>query len=1034
VESLRHSIDGAGSITGVAIGNRKKMAATTSFHTVEGMTQSTGMQKMRHWDVIERFQFDKSHPSLSFSGADTRCSCKESTSQVNEMTFSALCHISSGRSSLSVRIDEVGTFSFGIATAPFPPETSEMFGERIDSWGFIQKGKQVVIGECGEYFSPAKALESGDIISMDIDLFRGRVAVIKNAALLSEFAVPKHLEPQIFDVGITMLSGVTATILPVDSPYGTAAWLDGSSSGDLARRPVNDTRTRFNQIFKGLQQHLGTSQSAPMLAMYASVGPGSNLENSLVLNYGGKGSDGAEGARPSSSQKSRPKSKKGRRNEKSKKKDTVSVLKRGYIPPSQDFLNSLGSEAGFLKIPDTLILPHRPRTAVTTSDSKLGDGIVTDKELSTLYPHLKEQRGRIGSAIGRSRAKSAVPSMRKSVNSKGASMFVSGLGSLEADSGVLPVFFSTGEITIPDLLAPAPDDASSIHPHEDEVHDRINDMVTDGLKKLEDRRKEAFAKKRNSPRKGDNAKNSRAMDVQSYREILQKLRYDRQEKEAKKRVDAAIKMQEIKANEGDKGDKIHVEIFETFADAEAKTKKKNSQGHKDEMRNPKPFLFSPADPTGPTEESSMFEDILAPETVNASFPLESESKGTEDAKQNIMDEAKGYVNADADVGATADTKQVTPKKTKAKSKQRKIASFPPVALIKPTPHSQMPDDKPSWRPGGTLSPPKDIKGMRLEMKSSVVPPGMHRVSNPLRCHTLSRPLTRLMKASAIDEVINPKNQLPAPLRLTHYRHMNDFELLISVEHCYHCTSHITLKHDPIKYDNMAMIIKSTIELEAATCWPKADEKITVRSVSVPIVPKDYSLGVLPSSMIVDVTSDESAMACDFKVLLKSQNTSKTEKKRSSCQIDKEQDKYNGFDQRIGALEVQVAYKCPEGLAVATIHSKLASRQWPNITLVVKRLRRFLEVCSGMPCIIPEEVKMPEVKVEEKVEVKVEDKSITKGEKPPQSWKVLTDAIEVTPTNTPQKPSRKCPVEGERDQDVGHQEPFMYQNNDSKVQG
>ena len=50
--------------------------------------------------------------------------------------------------------------------------------------------------------------------------------------------------------------------------------------------------------------------------------------------------------------------------------------------------------------------------------------------------------------------------------------------------------------------------------------------------------------------------------------------------------------------------------------------------------------------------------------------------------------------------------------------------------------------------------------------------------------------------------------------------------------------------------------------------------------------------------------------------------------------------------RTGALEIQVAFKHPQyGLMATTLHSKLTSRNWPNPTIVMRRLKLFLSICA-----------------------------------------------------------------------------------------
>ena len=262
------------------------------------------------------------------------------------------------------------------------------------------------------------------------------------------------------------------------------------------------------------------------------------------------------------------------------------------------------------------------------------------------------------------------------------------------------------------------------------------------------------------------------------------------------------------------------------------------------------------------------------------------------------------------------------------------------------------------------------------------------LSDPVRALQLSRPLPRLCKstvnqsASFMDLTKKNAQTLPRPLRLATYWGMRSGELVLSVERCSHCTSHLSLVHNPEKYDSHATMVLTALQ-------GIAQEDIStdcVRCFQLPILPKGYNSGSMASDCCVDVSSDEGvqqwlschvlpapskapASASVSSKLLHDVELRKGDGVGGAAQElavnetcaddtanmpsiltmvegDTSFGLYNEHENRNGALEVQAAYNHPKyGLLVCTLHSKLGSLHWPNIELVKKRLARFLLACS-----------------------------------------------------------------------------------------
>ncbi len=234
------------------------------------------------WDVVERFCFQLSSGDVTLLRADT--ACRYESKFLPDAPMAALSRLRAQRSTMSCRVDAISEngFSFGIASAPFAPKSVELLGERIDSWGIAVKGGQSIIGENGEYFSEVANLVPGDILSLDMDLTRQRLAIVKNGAILGEWSVT-NTEAASYVCGVTIVPGTEVTILPIENPYGAPAWTDGG--------PMQATKDRFNSIVSGIQDTLAMAQGRGQGNVPASTVPGSNLEDSIgsIGKMGGQG-------------------------------------------------------------------------------------------------------------------------------------------------------------------------------------------------------------------------------------------------------------------------------------------------------------------------------------------------------------------------------------------------------------------------------------------------------------------------------------------------------------------------------------------------------------------------------------------------------------------------------------------------------------------------------------------------------------------------------------------------------------------------
>lgn len=152
---------------------------------------------------------------------------------------------------------------------------------------------------------------------------------------------------------------------------------------------------------------------------------------------------------------------------------------------------------------------------------------------------------------------------------------------------------------------------------------------------------------------------------------------------------------------------------------------------------------------------------------------------------------------------------------------------------------------------------------------------------------------RKMRRQRLLEEVNQNKFNPELLRprsYHSYNKMQERDIIISIEHCHNCQAHnSTLRHDEAAYENQAnSMLKNLAQIVHSCC-------VAVR------------VGV---------------------VRFKANITSK-------C-------KYSDANTRIGAFEIQVAYKSLTGkIYPELLHSKLISRNWPSKSVLEKRLKTYL---------------------------------------------------------------------------------------------
>ncbi|CAG9317915.1 unnamed protein product [Blepharisma stoltei] len=117
-----------------------------------------------------------------------------------------------------------------------------------------------------------------------------------------------------------------------------------------------------------------------------------------------------------------------------------------------------------------------------------------------------------------------------------------------------------------------------------------------------------------------------------------------------------------------------------------------------------------------------------------------------------------------------------------------------------------------------------------------------------------------------------------------YSFLRENEVIVTIEHCDNCESHLeTTRHDPEKYAGFAQSIKSGV----LTRFPMV--KVLIKPIS----------------------------KCDD----------------------------NTTNQRMGAFEVQICSKIKGIIKKDTLHSKLATRKWPDIREVIGKMANYLPTCQ-----------------------------------------------------------------------------------------
>jgi hypothetical protein len=132
--------------------------------------------------------------------------------------------------------------------------------------------------------------------------------------------------------------------------------------------------------------------------------------------------------------------------------------------------------------------------------------------------------------------------------------------------------------------------------------------------------------------------------------------------------------------------------------------------------------------------------------------------------------------------------------------------------------------------------------------------------------------------------------MPEPRYFAAYQKLQDRDLIITIEHCHNCAHHnVTTRHKQDEYANNSCSFLRVLAQIAHECGVCA--RVGVSRVKANVTP-------------ASATTDENS--------------------------------------RIGAFEIQVAYKQPNGKVVpATLHSKLSSRRWPSKSVLEKRFRSFV---------------------------------------------------------------------------------------------
>lgn len=134
------------------------------------------------------------------------------------------------------------------------------------------------------------------------------------------------------------------------------------------------------------------------------------------------------------------------------------------------------------------------------------------------------------------------------------------------------------------------------------------------------------------------------------------------------------------------------------------------------------------------------------------------------------------------------------------------------------------------------------------------------------------------------------SNLPPARNFQIYQLMEKFDLLISIEHCHNCQHHnVTTRHNPEEYIKLA-----------DDCLRNLTEKCLSLGLCLRV-----GVARVPAEMVTHKS------------------------------------KLSDVDSRVGAFEVQIACRIPNGQVITEVlHSKLQSRRWPSKSVLDKRLQSF----------------------------------------------------------------------------------------------
>ena len=173
-----------------------------------------------------------------------------------------------------------------------------------------------------------------------------------------------------------------------------------------------------------------------------------------------------------------------------------------------------------------------------------------------------------------------------------------------------------------------------------------------------------------------------------------------------------------------------------------------------------------------------------------------------------------------------------------------------------------------------------------EIKYSYTVAGLTPSPYPIRVRSIARNnvmdthSTKSKYLNAETDAVNPI----VPKEFKECAFLKESEVLVTIEHCDNCHEHAnTTRHDPVKYYQLAQIIKNAILSRYSMV------KILIKPVS---------------------------------------------------KLDSENNK-----KRLGAFEVQVSTKSKGSLKVAVLHSKLSTGRWPDISEVITKLSSYLPTCQ-----------------------------------------------------------------------------------------